>query len=278
MLIAGIGLALLVLCVIPGEVLGQRPSALTDEERMADPDPIPRDGKARVLQPLWEEQRQKEREAWRESSGTGQGTGGYRPTSPSGPKAPTGGYRPTSPSGPKAPVPPTGQSGSSQPAPSAVTAPVPSDRPAPAHLALWTDRPGYRAGEMVRLHYTIEARADRSSYQTFFYLEPAGGGERRYLAPLAPSPELLEQPVDHYGLPEGAARAQRLEAASKAIAWEGEAPAPGLWQFVMELRPADGNAAGTRRAWANFTVASRRSLWSAVAGSWRRGCGKRRWC
>ena len=140
--------------------------------------------------------------------------------------------------------------------------------PQPLQLALWTNRPSYRAGETVRLYRTTDPHDDRGRYRTFVYLERAGGGERRYLAPLTAAGELHSDPVDHGGMPSELASARTLVAADRTLSWEGEAPEPGLWQFVLELRPGEPEEQfeeseqpfGTRRAWAKFTVAERSLL------------------
>ena len=141
--------------------------------------------------------------------------------------------------------------------------------PRPLQLALWNERPGYRAGETVRLYRTLDPHDDRGRYRTFVYLETAGGGERRYLAPLSAHGQLRAAAVDSRGVAAGASAARNLYPADRELAWEGAAPAPGLWQFVMELRPAaeeedpgDGLAElrRTRRAWAKFVVAERSQL------------------
>ncbi len=144
----------------------------------------------------------------------------------------------------------------------------PPREPVPLQLALWTERPAYRAGETVRLYRTIRPHDDRLRYRTFVYLERADGEERRYLAPLAASHELHPDPVDLRGMPADLARARTLEAADRELAFEGEPPGPGLWQFVMELRPGGPDDQFerldepllTRRAWAKFTVAERTQL------------------
>ena len=138
----------------------------------------------------------------------------------------------------------------------------------PLQLALWTDRPGYVAGETVRLYRTLEPHDDRGRYHTLFYLEQAGTEVRRYLAPGARSDELSDKPVDHRGRPAGAFRAARLEKAERSLTWEGQIPETGVWHFVMELRPVASAAAeeepeeprNTRKAWAKFVVASRSQL------------------
>ena len=165
--------------------------------------------------------------------------------------------------GPPPPVPPLARA-------QAATAPSSGSsgrKPQPLQLALWTDRPGYRVGETVRLYRTLDPHDDRSRYRTFVYLEKAGGGERRYLAPLYGQGTLRTEAVDGRGIPAWAATARRLSPAEKALIWEGPAPETGLWQFVMDLRPE--GAAGLeeeidmereadrriRRAWAKFPVA-----------------------
>ena len=133
-------------------------------------------------------------------------------------------------------------------------------RPEPLQLALWTDRPGYRAGERVRLYRTLDPQDDRKRYKTFYYLERIGTGERRYFSPGIGSQELREEAVDHRGRGEGAFQAGRVERAAQALTWEGEAPAPGLWHFVLELRRQAGAEEEVRRAYAKFVAASRGQL------------------
>ena len=140
--------------------------------------------------------------------------------------------------------------------------------PQPLQLALWTDRAGYRAGDTVRLHYSLDPHDDRGRYRTFVYLEKAGGGERRYLAPLHSDGQLRAEAVDAHGLPARAALPRQLAAADRELAWEGAAPEPGLWQFVLELRPGAPSeqveefdeTLQARRAWVKFVVAERSLL------------------
>ena len=128
-------------------------------------------------------------------------------------------------------------------------------KPDPLQLALWTDQPAYRPG-------------DGGQYRVFAWLEPAEGEGRRYLAPLSADAALHPEAVDIRGLPEHASRARSLPRADKALAFEGEAPEPGLWRFVLELRPGaeheqyekPDEPMRTRRAWASFTVAERSQL------------------
>ena len=137
--------------------------------------------------------------------------------------------------------------------------------PLPLQLALWTDRPGYLAGETVRLFHTIDPHDDRGQYRVFAWLEPAAGGDRRYLAPLSADAKLHAKAVDIRGLPEHLSQAGLLARADKALAWGGESLAPGLWRFVLELRPGSADEQyekpaepmRTRRAWASFTLAER---------------------
>ena len=154
-----------------------------------------------------------------------------------------------------------------QPGPSGGTAQARHD-PRPLQLALWTDRPGYRPGETVRLYRTLDPHDDKGRYRTFAWLERSDGSERRYLAPLSAEGSLREEAVDARGLPASAEVSGFLSAADRDMAWQGPAPAPGLWQFVLELRPASGPAGapgedvpvGARRAWTRFVVAERSLL------------------
>ena len=140
--------------------------------------------------------------------------------------------------------------------------------PLPLQLALWTDQSGYRAGETVRLYRTLDPHDDDGRYRTFVYLERAGGGQRRYLAPLSAPGTLHEDAVDQRGRPAGDALPRSLFPADRELIWEGEAPGPGPWQFVMELRPGEpeerfeepGLPRLIRRAWAKFSVAERSQL------------------
>ena len=146
--------------------------------------------------------------------------------------------------------------GRTPPGPSAPSV-VLDDRP--LKLALWTDKPGYLAGESVRLYRTAEPRGNRDDYEMLYYLERAGGGERRYFSPGVGSVQLREDAVDHRGRAEGSYRARSVPEADRELTWEGDAPEPGLWQFVVELRP-EGADGGPQRAWAKFVMAERSQL------------------
>ncbi len=122
-------------------------------------------------------------------------------------------------------------------------------------LALWTHEPAYLPGETVRLYHSL---LGVGRYRAFVWLEPARGGQRRYLAPLSADAALHDSAVDIWGRPEPSAQARSLPRTDKALAFEGLAPDPGLWRFVLELRHAD--PAQTRRAYAPFTVAERNQL------------------
>lgn len=143
----------------------------------------------------------------------------------------------------------------------------PLRNPKPLQLALWTERLGYRAGETVRLYRSVDPHDDRGLYRTFVYLEEAGGG-RRYLAPVSPEGKLGAEAPDARELPESAFVTRRLTATGKELIWKGAAPDPGLWRFVMELRPGVAREqvggldepTGTRRAYARFVVAERSRL------------------
>ena len=171
--------------------------------------------------------------------------------------------------GPPPPVPPLRRA---QSAPTGSTGGTRRD-PVPLKLALWTDKPTYLPGETVQLYHTLSPGDEPFRYRTFAWLEPAGGGARRYLAPLSATGRLHEQTVDRHGRPAATASARHLftYAAEKALSYRGLAPAPGPWRFVLELRPgsaaeqdpqlAERLAKGlaklpqARRAWAPFSVA-----------------------
>lgn len=99
-------------------------------------------------------------------------------------------------------------------------------------------------------------------------MERPGGEERCWLAPLFAGDELHTEAVDAYGVGADASRPRGLSAADRELAFEGEAPGPGLWQFVLELRPGSADeqslepdlSLSTRRAWAKFAVAERSLL------------------
>ena len=146
--------------------------------------------------------------------------------------------------------------------------------PVPLQLALWTDAPGYRAGETVRLYRSLDPHEDRARYRTFVYLERAVGEEgeeaeeRSYLSPLSAAAELHADPVNDRGMPEDLAKAWLLTPADRELIFEGPVPEPGLWQFVLELQPGGPGEQDrgfeeplqTRRAWAKFVVAERSQL------------------
>ena len=127
----------------------------------------------------------------------------------------------------------------------------------PLKLSLWTDRPGYRTGDRLRLFRTQDPKGDRDEgFVEFFYLERVESGDRRYFAPRIGSQALREEVVDSRGRPMGAFRAARLEEVERELIWEGAAPEPGLWHFVAELH-GNGAKAEPRRAYAKFVVASK---------------------
>ena len=135
-------------------------------------------------------------------------------------------------------------------------------RPEPPKLALWTDRPGYRSGDTVRLHRSVDPVKDcgERRYSLLTYLEKPASGERRYVAAGTVSDQLHERVVDDRGRPEGSFRDQLLQPVEAALIWEGSAPDPGLWHFVAELRQGTSLSAEPKRAFAKFLVAERSQL------------------
>ena len=132
--------------------------------------------------------------------------------------------------------------------------------PGPLKLALWTDGAGYRPGEPLRLYRSIDPRRLADEYAVLLYLERVGSAERRYLAPLSGSQALRAEPVDQYGLSEGSFRVASLAEVERELSWQGPAPLePGLWQFVLELRPG-GSPVALHRIWAKFAVGPGRVL------------------
>ena len=128
----------------------------------------------------------------------------------------------------------------------------------PPKMALWTDRPGYRSGERMRLFRTMDPKGDRGEYQAFIYLENIVTGERRYFSPGIGSQVLQVDPVDHWGRTEGAYLVREVERTERELTWEGLAPEPSLWHFVAELKGQGATGAPTlNRAYAKFVVASK---------------------
>ena len=133
----------------------------------------------------------------------------------------------------------------------------PSCRPEPPKLALWTDRPGYRSGDTVRLHRSVDPVEDcgERRYSLLTYLQNPVSGERRYVAARTGSDQLHERVVDDSGRPEGSFRAQLLQPVEAELIWEGTAPDPGHWQFVAEMHGGASLTAAPKRAFAKFLVA-----------------------
>ena len=132
----------------------------------------------------------------------------------------------------------------------------------PLKLTLWTDRAAYEPGQTLRLYRTIAPSGAPPSRAVVFYLERIGSAGRRYFAPRSGSDGSLlrDEPVDQFGLPAESAPVSPLGTIERGLTWHGAAPsAPGVWQFVMELRAADQNGE-PQRMWAKFVVGPGRAL------------------
>ena len=134
--------------------------------------------------------------------------------------------------------------------------------PQPLQLALWTDRPAYRAGDTVPpVPQPSPPMTTVPATATFVWLGMARRrGAAAGLASLsgrgpaaAPTPSMSRGPArERLDVPRRPSpRADRELALGGA-----RSPELGLWQFVMELRPGDGQRAGTRntrtRKWPSF--------------------------
>ena len=140
-----------------------------------------------------------------------------------------------------------------------------SEEPQVPKLALWTDRPGYAKGELVRLYRSMLARGDEREYVQVFYLERVGGADRVYFTTESVEPCSEQDTIDRFGLRPGQMAAARISSLERAPTWTGVAPRPGLWQFVAELRTADGMRV-LKRAHAKFVVAEAGSVEIGAGG------------
>ena len=135
-------------------------------------------------------------------------------------------------------------------------------------VTLWTDRLDYREGEEIRLYLDIDPHGDEREYTAFFYLESIETGQRQYLAPRSRSHTLRDEVVDQRGRVRDAWRAARLQRIERQLAWIGEAPRPGLWHFVAELR-SPGTTEVLKRAYAKFVVPEHGSVLLSGRGTER---------
>ena len=113
------------------------------------------------------------------------------------------------------------------------SAPRASPRTAPPNSPSAPPRPTPEATPMAR----GPADGSISSNHAFTLPERVGSSDQRWVAPLSAEAGLRVDPFDD-GMPALLAPARTLAAVNRTLSFRGEAPAPGLWQFVLELRPA----------------------------------------
>ena len=143
-------------------------------------------------------------------------------------------------------------------------------------IVLWTDHPGYKSNQSLRLYRDIDPLGDRKEYTVFYYREHIETGERHYFSPGIRSATLRPDVVDEYGFGVGDFPPTRLRRVEKELIWEGAVPDPGLWHFALELRNP-GTTQIVNAAYAKFTVAGQGTLLLNRPGVDRRFATDTRW-
>ncbi|MDE0107394.1 MAG: hypothetical protein OXN96_06275 [Bryobacterales bacterium] len=117
---------------------------------------------------------------------------------------------------------------------------------------IWTDKLGYSTGEQMNVYLTLDPMGDTNAYTCFVYRENIETGERQYL-PLTAGGTLTDDVVDSAGQTVDNAMAAAVTARDQALIWSGSVPAPGLWQWVGELRGADATQV-VKKIYGKFVV------------------------
>ena len=117
---------------------------------------------------------------------------------------------------------------------------------------IWTDKLGYSTGEQMNVYLTLDPRGDTNAYTCFVYRENIETGERQYL-PLTAGGVLTDAVTDSAGQTVDNATAAAVTAMDQTRIWRGDVPTPGLWQWVGELRSADGTQV-VKKIYGKFVV------------------------
>ncbi len=109
----------------------------------------------------------------------------------------------------------------------------------------------------MRLYLTLDPMGDPNAYTYFLYRENIETGERQYASPLTTNAGsvLRDEATDVVGLPADMAGPipPGLVTLEQSTVWLGNAPPPGLWHWVGEIRSADTTQL-VKRVYAKFVV------------------------
>ena len=144
-------------------------------------------------------------------------------------------------------------------------------------VSIWTDALAYLPGDDMKLYLHIDPRMrEQQEYAVFVYRTELATGERVWLDLSGETASFLPEAIDIYGQAEQALWSRQLEPRDKQLAWEGEVPGAGHWQFVAELRDGSGTYA-LKRAYATFVVAAGGTAVVASAGEQRQLQADEQW-
>ena len=121
-------------------------------------------------------------------------------------------------------------------------------------IAIWTDALAYLPGDRMQLYFDIEPRDSAQDYALFVYRLELATGARVWLDLRTQPASFHPEPIDIHGQSQQELWAQPLVRFEGQRLWEGPVAVPGHWQFVAELRTADGTYV-LKRAYASFLVA-----------------------
>lgn len=123
---------------------------------------------------------------------------------------------------------------------------------------IWTDKLGYSTGDQMNVYLTLDPMGDTNAYTCFVYRENIETGERQYL-PLTAGGTLTDDVVDSAGQTVDNAMAAAVTARDQTSIWSGSVPSPGLWQWVGELRGADGTQV-VKKIYGKFVVSQQSAV------------------
>ena len=126
--------------------------------------------------------------------------------------------------------------------------------PTSAKLQIWTNKLGYNTGEQMQVRVSTDPMEDTTEYTAFIFRENIETGERKYVDGLVNSYAFSDDVKDDMGMTGDSISAAAITAAEGTLIWSGGVPAPGLWQFVYEIRSSDMTQV-VKRAYAKFVVA-----------------------